>query len=409
MATVTPDDIQQALDAAKQADEDAHKQAEQAAKGAARETAKAVARAEKQRQDAGATWLEKNLPSLFSVKRMELIIFSRQMATFIKAGIPVTDGIATVQEQTPSRYFRRTLGRVALDLQEGEPMSTAMARHPRVFPPLYVDMVRAGEVSGEMDTIMSQVATYLERSDETSKKLRQASLYPGMVLLMAVVVVFIMITFVLPAFKGLFADFNAELPLPTKILLGIGDFGSEYGLITGGIVAMLGVAFYLVRNVGPVQHFRQALSLRLPVVGPMIKAGVSARFARTLGILLHAGVPIGEAFEVAAQGTNNQVFTKRLAPVRERLLAGDGLARPIANAKLFGPLLLQMVKVGEETGTLDTYLEQTSDFLDKDLDYKTKAFVTILEPLLILFVAGLVGFIAISIISPMYSILQYVH
>jgi type IV pilus assembly protein PilC len=387
------------------------KEVARAAKDAARADKKArdaAVKAEKVKADSSATWLEKNLPSLFKVKRMELIVFSRQMATFIKAGIPVTDGIRVVQEQTQSSFFKRTLDRVAADLLEGEPMSVAMARHPRVFPPIYIDMIKAGEVSGEMDTIMIQVAQYMERSDATARKLRQASLYPSLVLLMAVVVIFVVITFVLPAFKNLFSEFHAELPIQTQILLAIGEFGSSYGVLTAGIVTGFFVLLYLVRNVGPVSYVRQRIALRMPAVGPMIRAGISARFARTLGILLHAGVPIGEAFDVAAEGTNNMVFTKKLGPVKERLMAGDGLARPIANAKLFGPLLLQMTKVGEETGTLDTYLEQAADFLETDLDYKTKSLMTILEPMMILFVAGLVGFIAISIIGPMYTILQYV-
>jgi type IV pilus assembly protein PilC len=357
------------------------------------------------RQLSKPSWLARNVPSLYSVKRLELIIFSRQMATFIRAGVPIVDGISVVREQTKSALFRRTLDAISNDLLDGEPISIAIARHPKVFPQLYVDMVIAADVSGQLDLVMSQLSVYLERTEASARRLRQATLYPAIVGGLALIVVFILITFVLPSFVALFADFQAELPLPTKILLGVGDFGGKYGIITAGIVCMVVTFLFLIRGLGPIRRVRDVLTLRLPVIGGLVRLGIATRFARTLGILLQAGVPVGEAFDVAMTGTGNTVFRRRLEPVRDRLLAGEGLAKPIARAGLFGPLLIQMVKVGEETGTLDSYLEQAAEFMDTDLEYKTKQMVTIIEPALILGVALMVGFVALSVVTPMYGIL----
>ena len=357
----------------------------------------------------GGTWMERNFSSLSKVKRIDLIIFSRQMATFIRAGIPITDGIRVVREQTRSGLFRRTLDEVTALLESGEPLSGALAQHPRVFSELYIDMVLAAEATGELDAILDQLAKYLERSDATARQMKQAMLYPTIVLGLACVVVFILMVVVLPAFVALFADFDAKLPLPTQILLALGDFGGHYGIATGGIVVMALTLLFLVRNAGPMKRLRQRIALRLPVLSTIIKLGIETRFARTLSILHKAGVPISQSFEIATSGTGNHIYVKGLGPVREALIAGEGISTPLAASKLFGPLLVQMVKVGEETGTLDRYLDEAANFLDEELGYRTKQMVTIIEPLMILGVAGVVGFVALSVITPMYSILQQIH
>ena len=357
----------------------------------------------------GGSWMERNFSSLQKVKRIDLIIFSRQMATFIRAGIPIIDGIRVVREQTRSSLFRRTLDEVSALLESGEPLSGALAEHPRVFSELYIDMVVAAEATGELDAILDQLAKYIERSDATSRQMKQAMLYPALVMGLACVVVFILMTLVLPSFVALFADFDAVLPLPTQILLTLGEFGGQYGVITGGIVLMLLTLLYLARNLGPMKRLRQRIALRLPVLGTIIKLGIETRFARTLSILHKAGVPISQSFEIAATGTGNHIYQRRLRPVREALIAGEGISAPLSSSRLFGPLLVQMVKVGEETGTLDRYLDEAATFLDEELSYRTKQMVTIIEPLMILGVAGVVGFVALSVITPMYSILQQIH
>jgi type IV pilus assembly protein PilC len=387
---------------------------EKAAKAAAKAARPSRFRRERRPEDlsvkrdtaGGGTWKERNLSSTQKVKRIELIIFSRQMATFIRAGIPIIDGIRVVREQTKNSLFRRTLDEVSALLESGEPLSGALAHHPRVFSELYIDMVVAAEATGDLDAILEQLAKYMERSEATARQTRQAMLYPTLVLGLACVVVFILMTVVLPSFVALFADFDAKLPLPTQILLSLGDFGGKYGFITGGIVVALFTFVYLLRNTTPLRRLRQRVILRLPVVGRIVKLGIETRFSRTLSILHKAGVPISQSFDIAAAGTGNYIYQARLRPVREALISGEGISGPLAASKLFGPLLVQMVKVGEETGTLDRYLDEAANFLDEELTYRTKQMVTIIEPLMILGVAGLVGFVALSVITPMYSILQ---
>jgi type IV pilus assembly protein PilC len=357
----------------------------------------------------GPGLVERAFPSLFSVSRTEVLVFSRQMATFIRAGVPILDGIAVVREQTSSRAFRRTLDAVAASLREGELLSRALARHPSVFSQLYVDMVIAAEASGELDTILDQISLYLQRGDATNKRIRQAMTYPTLVLGLAVIVVFILITFVLPSFARLFADFKADLPLPTRILLGLGSFGERYGISTAIVVAALLASAYVIRAAGPVRRFRNRAVLRVPLIKSLVKLGIASRFARMMSILLRAGVPIVDALEIATAGTGNDVYRRGLAPARESLLEGEGLTAPLMRSRLFGPLLLQMIKVGEETGTLDRYLEDAANFMDDDLEYRTRQMTTIIEPLMIVGVALMVGFVALSVVTPMYSILQQIR
>ncbi|MBA3779858.1 MAG: type II secretion system F family protein [Chloroflexi bacterium] len=360
-------------------------------------------------QGGGATWLERNLPGLTSVKRVELIAFSRQMATFIRAGIPILDGIRVVRDQAASGLFRRTLDDVSALLRQGEPLSVALGRHPRVFSELYVDMVVAAEATGELDVILEQLSLYLERSEATARRVRQALLYPSIVLGLALVVVFILITFVLPSFVALFRDFEAELPLPTQILLALGTVGGSYGVLGACGLVVVAIALYLSRNSPPLRRAREALLLRMPVVGDLVRLGIATRFARTLGILMRAGVPVAQAFEIAINGTGNHVYRERLRPVREGLIAGEAITGPLAASKLFRPLLIQMVKVGEETGTLDRYLEDAARFMDDELEYRTKQMVTIIEPLMIVGVALMVGFVALAVVTPMYNILGQIR
>jgi type IV pilus assembly protein PilC len=294
-------------------------------------------------------------------------------------------------------------------LRNGETLSAALTRHPRVFPRLYVDMIVAAEATGELDAILDQLARYLERADATARRIRQAMLYPAIVLCMAGVVVAILTIVVLPSFVALFNDFEAELPLPTQIMMAIGTFGGSYGIQTLGVILGLIGVFMLVRDTRIVRRYRQRLILHVPVVGGLARLGIETRFARTLGILLRAGVPIARAFDIATAGTVNETYVRRLAPVRERLLSGEGIATPLAASRLFGPLLIQMVKVGEETGTLDRYLDQAADFMDDELDYRTKQMVTVIEPMLILGVALVVGFVALSVVTPMYGILREIR
>ena len=332
------------------------------------------------------------------------------MATFIRAGIPILDGIEVVRQQAVSNAVPADARRPRVQLRNGEQLSTALTPHPRVFSRLYVDMIVAAEATGELDAILDQLARYLERAEATSRRLRQAMLYPGIVMCLA-------------ARRHRHPDdgraarrssrssrtSTPSCRSPTQIMMAIGAFGGSYGAQTVGIVSSVIIAVLaLVRDTTRVRRIRQRVILHIPVVGGIVKLGIESRFARTLGILLRAGVPIARAFDIATTGTGNGNYVRRLRPVSDRLLSGDGITVPLKASGLFGSLLIQMVKVGEETGTLDRYLDQAAEFLDDDLDYRTKQMVTIIEPMLILGVALVVGFVALSVVTPMYGILNQI-
>lgn len=357
----------------------------------------------------GWRWIYRQFPTFFRVRTQDLILFSRQLATFIRVGVPITDAIKLLQGASQSRAFRAALEDIYQDLEAGEAFSTAIAHHPIVFDALYVDMVRAAEYSGTLDRVLIQVAAYLQRQDTAIKKLRSAMIYPAVILVLAVSVCTILIVFVLPNFVSIFAEFHADLPLPTKILLAVGAFAQIWRIqIVAGLFAVT-VALLLAFNSPPGQVFWQHAILRLPIVGPIVVYSIIERFTRTLATMLKAGIPISQTFEVAIASAGNIRYRRGLELVKERMLTGDGFSAPLAATGLFEPMMIRMIRVGEETGTLDASLEQIADFLSEEMDYKVRNMIALMEPTLVIAVGGAVGFVAISVILPMYGLLRAVN
>ena len=357
----------------------------------------------------GWSWIYRQFPTFFKVKTSDLILFSRQLATFIRVGVPITDAIRLLQGASTSGPFRVALAEISQDLEAGEAFSTAIAHHPIVFDQLYVDMVRAAEYSGTLDRVLIQVAGYLQRQDTAIKKLRSAMIYPAIILLLALGVCTVLIVFVLPNFIAMFNEFHATLPLPTRILLGVGEFAQEWryqviiGLFAASVIVL--VAF----NSRPGQVFWNYASLRIPVIGPIVVYSIIERFTRTLATMLKAGIPISQTFEVAIASSGNIKYKRGLVSVKERMLAGDGFSAPLEATGLFEPMMIRMIRVGEETGTLDASLEQIADFLSEEMDYKVRNMIALMEPTLVIAVGGAVGFVAVSVILPMYGLLKAVH
>jgi len=357
----------------------------------------------------GWSWIYRQFPTFFKVKTADLILFSRQLATFIRVGVPITDAIRLLQGASGSGAFRLALAEITQDLEGGEAFSTAIAHHPIVFDQLYVDMVKAAEYSGTLDRVLIQVAGYLQRQDTALKKLRSAMIYPAIILTLAVGVCAVLIVFVLPNFIAMFNEFHAQLPLPTRILLAVGEFAQQwrYQVIVGLFVA---IAIILVAfNSRPGQVFWNYASLRLPVIGPIVVYSIIERFTRTLSTMLKAGIPISQTFEVAIASSGNIKYKRGLESVKDRMLAGDGFSAPLADTGLFEPMMIRMIRVGEETGTLDASLEQIADFLSEEMDYKVRNMIALMEPTLVIAVGGAVGFVAVSVILPMYGLLKAVH
>jgi type IV pilus assembly protein PilC len=277
-----------------------------------------------------------------------------------------------------------------------------------VFNKLYVDMVRAAEYSGTLDKVLAQVASYLQRQDSAIKRLRSAMIYPAIILVLAFAVCAILIIFVLPNFVNIFHEFKAQLPLPTRVLLAVGVFAQTWRIeiVLGIFVAIVSVLVFMQTRQGRV--FWDYFLLRLPVLGSIVKYAIIERFTRTLSTMLKAGIPISQTFDVAIAAAGNIKYTRRLESVRQRMVTGDGFSAPLEATGLFEPMMIRMIKVGEETGTLDSSLEQIADFLSEEMDYKVRNMIALMEPALVIAVGGAVGFVAISVILPMYGLLQAV-
>jgi type IV pilus assembly protein PilC len=344
-------------------------------------------------------------PSLYQISKADIILFTRQLATFVSAGVPMSRGLSTIAQETASPVFRRVVLSVLDDLERGQNLSEALAKHPRVFSTLYVDLVRVAELTGNLDATLKDLAGYLRRDLNTIRRVRAAMIYPAVILVVATGVVIILVVFALPAFVKIFAEFRVELPLSTRILIGFVNFTQHWGLAIGAVVAAAAAAIAVALRTEWGATARDALLLRLPVIGPIVLSAILNRFARMLSMVLKAGVPLGQTFDAVIAGTGNRVFQKRLATMRDQMTGGDGFAGPLARSRLFPPMMTQMVRVGEETGTLDAYLEQAADFYEEELEYRIRAMTSLIEPIMTVGVGLVVGFIAVSLISAMYGLI----
>lgn len=357
----------------------------------------------------GWHWVYRQFPTFFRVKTADLVLFSRQLATFIRVGVPITDAIKLLQSASGSGAFRAALDDIDQDLEAGEAFSAAIAHHPGVFNQLYVDMVRAAEYSGTLDRVLLQVAAYLQRQDSALKKLRSAMIYPAVILLLAISVCTVLIVFVLPNFVQMFHEFKTDLPLPTKVLLAVGTFAQVWRFQIVAVVFALVSGILILMSSPPGRVLWDYLVLRVPVLGTIVMYSIIERFTRTLATMLKAGIPISQTFEVAIASAGNVRYRRGLDSVKERMMTGDGFSAPLDATGLFAPMMIRMIRVGEETGTLDSSLEQIADFLSEEMDYKVRNMIALIEPSLVIAVGAAVGFVAVSVILPMYSLLKAVH
>lgn len=338
------------------------------------------------------------------VKTREIVMFCRQLASFVSVGVPVTTAMRAFAEEAHSRQLRDAYISVVTDLERGMRLSDSFASHPLVFPPIVVDMVRSAEETGSLDRVLRQAARHLEREASARQRIRAAMTYPAIIATLAVIITVGMIAFVLPKFRDLYTSLSVPLPGLLKAMLSISGYVSDHeiGIIVGVVVAVALLWVAVRREEG--RYILDSLVLKLPLVGPMVRTAATERFCRTLGDMLQAGVPINQTYAVVLSNLRNRVFRRSLATVGPALAAGEGLARPLANARVFTPAVIQLVRVGEETGTLDTNLAEAADMHEEELDYRIKRLTSMLEPALIIFVGIIVGFVAITMVSSIYSL-----
>jgi type IV pilus assembly protein PilC len=342
------------------------------------------------------------------IKRESVMHLSRQIAAFLRAGLPILEAVHTIGAENENSSVRRMMNQVEDGLRSGERFSECLDKFPKVFPPFYRGIVRSAELTGELDTEQARLSGYIERDLEARRKLKSAMMYPLIVSAMSMVTVLILAIYVLPKFQDFFADLDAELPLPTRMLMSTTGFlGHWWWAIAGGMAALT-VLFLAVTRTPGGKYARDAFLLKVPVVGVTIQYALVERFCRILGSMVSAGVNLTEGLAVTTEALRNRVYVKRLSEVSEQILEGQGVAGPLARTGLFPGTATQMLRVGEDTGSLDTQLEVTAEYYETELDYKIAKLTALFEPLVIVAMGLIVGFVAIALVSAMYGIFRQV-
>lgn len=338
------------------------------------------------------------------VPRKELMHFSRQLAVFIKAGIPIIDALDTIHEEVGHKYFKGILGKIIEDLRGGATFADAAGLHSAAFPAYYVGILRSAELTGRLDTVLLQLSDYIDRDLEARRKVTSALTYPLVIAVMSVVVVVVLVSFVLPRFRKFFNDLHATLPLPTRILLQLSSWLTDYWFIPVGFMALAAVGLLLLVRTESGRRLRDRVLLSIPVLGDVLRHVVLERFCRILSSMMSAGVPLPEAMRVTSEATSNAVYRHGLEEARAAMMRGEGLAKPLSDTGLFPGSARQMFRVGENTGTLDEQLETAAVFFERELDYKIKRLTDLFEPAVLLGMGLVVGFVAIALVSAMYGI-----
>ena len=341
------------------------------------------------------------------VSEQSLVVFSRQFATMINAGLAMVRCLDILSVQTEDKNLKDVIINVRRDVEGGSTLAAALGKFPKVFSQLFINMVRAGELGGILDEVLNRLATFLEKDFNLRKKVKSAMTYPMVILVMAVLIVFFLVTFIMPTFVSLFIGMNMKLPWPTKVMIAVTN-GARNWIVDLTVLVILIVLTILFRRyvstpTGKLQFDR--FKLKLPVFGLLIKKVAVSRFCRTLGALLQSGVPIMQALEIVGKASGNEVIAQTVQRVRESVREGESIALPLQLSGIFPPLVTQMVAVGEETGNLDGMLAKISDFYDTEVEYMLASLTALLEPMLIVFMGFIVGFIVISVFLPLYQII----
>lgn len=340
------------------------------------------------------------------VKKKDVVIFTRQFATMINAGLPLTRCLSILADQTDSRPFAGIISECRREVESGRSLSQALGKHPKVFSNLYVSMVRAGELGGMLDDVLLRVASQLEREMEIRSKVKSAMTYPAGMMILSMLLLLAMIVFVVPRFTSMFEELGGELPTFTKLLMAVSGFIAGWGGLLVLVLAIL--VILLVRRFKATDSGRMVvdrIKLKLPMVGKLFHKYAIARFSRTLGTLIGSGVPILGALEITGEAAGNKVIEKALEDVRDGVREGETIARPLSNAPVFPPMVTQMIAVGEETGALDTMLNKIGDFYESEVNASVDALTSILEPLLIVVLGGTVGIVVVALYLPVFRVI----
>ena len=352
------------------------------------------------------TGLSESFGDLFApkIEISDLIQFSRQMHSLLKAGVPMFSAITALTSTCSNRTMAHTLRAVAGTLESGRPLSDALGQHPGVFTVFYVSMVRVGETTGHLEDIFSQLAFYLDREKTTRDKIKSALRYPTLVISAIAVAVAVITIWVIPAFSDMFASFGAKLPLQTRILMAVSDFMVAYWPVLLTLLAAVVVGARMYVKTGAGRYRWDKLKLRLPLAGPVIYQASMARFSHLFSLSLNAAVPLITALTVVARALNNSYLEERIMGMRESIEHGKALSLTAANSGIFDPLVLQMLAIGEESGTITELLSEVADYYDREVDYSTEKLSAAIEPILTVVIGALVLILAMGVFLPMWDL-----
>lgn len=342
------------------------------------------------------------------VKLQHFVIYLRQFSTLLKAGVSVVDATNILSQQTESKYLRKALEQIETELREGNPLSAASATHKKIFSPMYINMIKAGEAGGNMDETLDRLAEHYEKQHATKQKIASAMAYPIVVAFIAIAVVIFLLVSVVPTFVDMFADFGGELPAITKFVLGASEFMQKSWYMIVLFFVLLFLFILIIKRNKKTKYYFDYFVLRVPIFGSMMRKAVLARMTRTLSSLFSSSVPILQAMTIVEEVVENEVIGRVILQARDSLEKGQSITLPMKAHWAFPPLVTQMIVIGEQTGSLDSMLAKVADFYEKEVDNSTDRIKSLIEPLMIVVLAGLVGTIVISIMVPMFEIFNQV-
>jgi type IV pilus assembly protein PilC len=344
------------------------------------------------------------LPGVGGVTTKDLLVFTRQFSVMIDAGLPLVQALEILGTQADNPAFRKVLMAVKTKVESGSTFADALADHPKVFDELFVQLVRAGEIGGMLDTILQRLGAYIEKNEKLARRIKGAMMYPSVVLSIAVLITFVLLMFVTPTFEKMFKDLGGAMPAPTQFVIDLShSMVANWYWIVAVPIALV-VAFVAFTRNPRGEELWHAFVLKTPMFGTLVRKTAVARFTRTLGTMLSSGVPILDGLEIVAKSAGNRMVEKAILYVRAKISEGKNIAGPLAETKIFPPMVVQMIGVGEATGAMDTMLNKVADFYDDEVDVAVAGLTSMLEPLIMVFVGVVVGGFMISMYLPIFSI-----
>ncbi|HEV8355769.1 MAG TPA: type II secretion system F family protein [Gemmatimonadales bacterium] len=343
------------------------------------------------------------------IKTRDVVIFTRQFATMINAGLPLVQSLTILAQQTENKSLKDVTKAVVYDVEAGNTLADALGKHPKAFTDLYVNMVAAGEAGGILDTILLRLATFLEKNDALVRKVKGAMVYPAVIISVAFIAIAVLLIFVIPTFQGMFASVNMELPLPTRIVIGASNILTRFWyFILGGLVLLV-VAFRYYYATPAGRRTIDGVALRAPVIGDLLRKSAVSRFTRTLGTLISSGVSILDGLEITAKTAGNRVIHDAVMQSRQSIAGGETIAGPLQVSGVFPPMVISMIAVGEQTGGLDEMLSKIADFYDSEVDVAVSALLSLMEPIMIVVLGVIVGGMVVAMYLPIFDMVNAVQ